>query len=209
MKIIIASSHGYKIRETKAFLKQLGNFDIFSLHDFPQYIPPQETGETTKENALIKGLHAAKTLKSWVITDDTMLVVPALQGLPGKHSATFAGQDAGDKAHRKKLLQLMEHLNQEIDRSAFFSCCVAFVSPEGQYFVAQGTCEGYINDQERGSSGFGYDPLFIKHDYKQTFAELPEDLKNQVSHRAKALRNLAPYIQSIAEEHQETHSYFC
>lgn len=200
MKIVIASSHGYKIRETKTYLKQLGEFDIFSLLDFPQYSPPLETGDTTKENALIKGLHAAQHLKSWVIADDTMLVVPALQGLPGKFSATFAGEDAGEKANRKKLLQLMEHLEHDIDRSAYFSCCVTFVSPEGQYFTAQGTCEGYILDQERGCSGFGYDPLFIKHEYKQTFAELSETLKNQVSHRAKALRNLAPYIQNIAEQ---------
>lgn len=203
MKIIIASSHGYKIRETKAFLKQLGDFDIFSLNDFPHYSPPEETGETTKENALAKGCHAAQYFNAWIIADDSMLKVPALQGLPGKLSSTFAGKNAGEKEHRKKLLQLMEHLIHDIDRSAYFECSVALVSPEGQAYTSSGTCEGYINDIERGSSGFGYDTLFVKHDYKQTFAELPEILKNQISHRAKALRNIAPHVQSVIEKYNE------
>lgn len=206
MKIIIASSHGYKIRETKAFLKQLGDFDIFSLNDFPRYLPPEETGESTKENALIKGRHAALQLQSWVIADDSMLKIPALQCLPGKLSATFAGKDAGDKENRKKLIQLMEHLVHDIDRSAYFECSVALVSPEGQEFTSYGVCEGYINDQERGSSGFGYDPLFVKHEYKQTFAELPELLKNQISHRAKALRNIAPLVQRIIDSYEASNS---
>lgn len=203
MKIIIASSHGYKIRETKTFLKQLGDFDIFSLNDFPHYSPPEETGESSKENALIKGLHAAQYFHSWVIADDSMLHVPALQGVPGKLSATFAGKGADGKENRKKLLHLMEHLIHDIDRSAYFECSVALISPEGQHVTAYGTCEGYICDKERGSSGFGYDSLFIKHEYKQTFAELTETLKNQISHRAKALRNIAPHVQSIIDKYNE------
>lgn len=203
MKIIIASSHGYKIRETKAFLKQFGNFDIFSLNDFPHYSPPEEQGETTKENALTKGCHAAQYFHSWAIADDSMLRVPALQGLPGPSSSIFAGKNVEEKEHRKKLLQLMEHLVHDIDRSAYFECSVALVSPEGQTFTSSGICEGYINDCERGSSGFGYDTLFVKYDYKQTFAELPETLKNQISHRAKALRNIAPYVQSLIEKDNE------
>ncbi|WP_375793794.1 RdgB/HAM1 family non-canonical purine NTP pyrophosphatase [Chlamydia sp. 12-01] len=201
MKIVIASSHGYKIRETKTFLKQLGSFDIFSLTDFPNYHSPKEIGCLPEENALAKGLHAAKELNSWVIADDTMLMVPALNGLPGKLSATFAGTDACDKDHRKKLLQEMQSLESIVDRSAYFECCIVLASPEGKFFKARGICEGYISNQEKGSSGFGYDSLFLKYDYKQTFAELSEDVKNQVSHRAKALQKLTPYLQDLLEKH--------
>ncbi|BAE80803.1 yggv family hypothetical protein [Chlamydia felis Fe/C-56] len=201
MKIVIASSHGYKIRETKTFLKQLGSFDIFSLADFPDYYAPKEIGSLPEDNALAKGLHAAKELNSWVIADDTMLMVPALNGLPGKFSATFAGEDACDKDHRKKLLQEMQSLESIVDRSAYFECCVVLASPEGKFFKSRGICEGYISNHEKGSSGFGYDSLFLKYDYKQTFAELSEDVKNQVSHRAKALQKLTPYLQDLLEKH--------
>ncbi|EPP36198.1 dITP/XTP pyrophosphatase [Chlamydia avium] len=197
MKIIIASSHGYKIRETKTFLKQIGNFDIFSLTDFPNYHAPKETGSSPEENALAKGLHAAQELHSWVIADDTMLTVPALHGLPGKFSATFAGENATDKDHCRQLLKQMQHLESIVDRSAYFECCIVLVSPEGQFFKARGVCEGYIGHQEKGSSGFGYDSLFLKYDYKQTFAELSEEVKNQVSHRAKALQKLTPYLEDL------------
>lgn len=199
MKIVIASSHGYKIRETKAFLKHIGDFDIFSLTDFPNYCAPKETGSFPEENALAKGLHAAQELHSWVIADDTMLMVPALHGLPGKLSATFAGENATDKDNCKHLLKQMQHLESIVDRSAYFECCIVLASPQGQFFKARGICEGYISHQEKGSSGFGYDSLFLKYDYKHTFAELSEEVKNQVSHRAKALQKLTPYLQNLLE----------
>ncbi|SPN73890.1 Non-canonical purine NTP pyrophosphatase,dITP/XTP pyrophosphatase,Xanthosine triphosphate pyrophosphatase,non-canonical purine NTP pyrophosphatase, RdgB/HAM1 family,Ham1 family [Chlamydia serpentis] len=201
MKIVIASSHGYKIRETKTFLKRLGDFDIFSLCDFPGYKLPQENGDSTTTNALTKGIHAANHLGCWVIADDTMLKVPALNGLPGALSARFAGPDAYDKDHRKKLLNHMASLESIVDRAAYFECCVVLVSPDQEVFQAHGICEGYISHHEKGSSGFGYDPIFVKYDYKQTFAELTEEIKNQVSHRAKALQKLAPYLQNVFEKH--------
>ncbi|EPP34464.1 non-canonical purine NTP pyrophosphatase, RdgB/HAM1 family [Chlamydia ibidis] len=199
MKIVIASSHGYKIRETKSFLKRLKGFDIFSLTDFPEYHPPKETGSLPEENALKKALHAAKYLNCWVIADDTMLMVPALNGLPGPLSANFAGDRATDKDNRKKLLEQMASLESIVDRSAYFECCIVLASPEGKIFKARGICEGYIGHHERGSSGFGYDCLFLKYDYKQTFGELSEEVKNQVSHRAKALQKLYPHLQALLE----------
>lgn len=201
MKILIASSHGYKVRETKVFLKKLGEFDIFSLVDYPSYHPPKETGETPEENAIQKGLFAAQTFRCWTIADDSMLIIPALGGLPGKLSASFAGEQANDKDHRKKLLENMRLLENTIDRSAYFECCVALISPFGKIFKAHASCEGTIAFEERGSSGFGYDPLFVKHDYKQTYAELPEAIKNQVSHRAKALVKLQPYVETVLANH--------
>ncbi|WP_201456460.1 RdgB/HAM1 family non-canonical purine NTP pyrophosphatase [Chlamydia sp. 17-3921] len=199
MKIVLVSSHGYKIRETKVFLKQLGSFDIFSLADFPNYSPPKEFENTTEKNALTKALHASKQLGIWAIADDTMLHVPAINGLPGPLSANFAGENAHDKDHRNKLLKLMSSLESPIDRSAYFECSVVLASPQGKIFKTQGICEGYISHEEKGSSGFGYDSIFLKFDYKQTFAELSEDIKNQVSHRAKALQKLTPYLQDLLE----------
>ncbi|MBQ8498900.1 non-canonical purine NTP pyrophosphatase [Chlamydia sp.] len=195
MKILIASSHGYKVRETKTFLKKLGEFDIFSLADYPSYQPPKETGATPEENAIQKGLFAAQTFRCWTIADDSMLIIPALGGLPGRLSSSFAGENASEKDNRKKLLEKMLPLEHAIDRSAYFECCVVLISPFGKIYKAQASCEGMIVFEERGSSGFGYDPLFLKHDYKQTYAELSEEIKNQVSHRAKALVKLQPYVE--------------
>ena len=201
MKILIASSHGYKVRETKAFLKKIGEFDIFSLVDHPSYLPPKDTGETPEENAIQKGIFAAQTFRCWTIAYDSMLTIPALGGLPGKRTASFAGEKASDKDHRKKLLESMLSLENPLDRSAYFECCVALISPFGKIYKAFASCEGTIVFEERGSSGFGYDPLFLKHDYKQTYAELPEEIKNQVSHRAKALVKLQPYVEMALSNH--------
>lgn len=206
MDIIIASSHGYKIRETKAFLKCFPFFDIFSLVDFPHYHPPQESGETTEKNALAKAVHAAQQLNAWAIADDTMLRVPALHGLPGPKSAVFAGEHAYDKEHREKLLKSMSALESPVDRSAYFECSIVLASPHGEVHITQGICEGYISHQEKGSSGFGYDAIFLKFDYKQTFAELSEEIKNQVSHKAKALQKLIPYLQNLEEKSSASRS---
>ena len=107
MEIIIATTNGHKIREIRSLLKSLGRFDFFSLNDFPDYTPPEETGKTFEENAILKAVHAAKTLGKWAIADDSGLVVPALEGAPGVFSARYSGQGASDKDNRKKLLQQM------------------------------------------------------------------------------------------------------
>lgn len=196
MDIVLASTNGYKIREIKTLLKPLQKFDLYSLLDFPHYQQPPETGATFEGNATLKALHAAKTLKKWVITDDSGLVVPALGGAPGIYSARYAGEKASDKDNRKKLLQEMSHL-EELDRAAYFECCIVLASPEKVEKVVNGVCEGTIITEERGSNGFGYDSLFLKHDYHQTFAELGESVKNQVSHRAKALQKLKILLENF------------
>src|SRR5262249_52762046 len=161
-------------------------FDLYSLLDFPHYVQPEETGNTFEENATLKALHAAQTLQKWTIADDSGLVVPALKGAPGVYSARFAGKGATDKENRVKLLQAMSNL-EGLGRSAYFECWIVLASPQGIQKTVSGTCEGIITTEERGGYGFGYDSLFLKHDYNQTFAELGEERKNLVSHRAKAL----------------------
>jgi XTP/dITP diphosphohydrolase len=196
VELVIASTNMHKVREFRTMLKPLARFDLLSLHDFPDYTPPEETGNTFEENASLKAEHAAKTLNRWVIADDSGLIVPALNGAPGIFSARYAGQDATDLDNRKKLLDEIQHLMEE-DRQAFFECAIAIASPEGLKKCAKGTCEGTLLNKDRGGSGFGYDPLFIKHGYNKTFAELSESIKNRISHRRKALDKVLSLLESI------------
>lgn len=196
VEIVIASTNVHKIREFRSMLKQVPFVDILSLSEFPTYIPPEEIGTTFEENAILKATRAAKELNRWVIADDSGLVVPALNGAPGHLSARFAGKDATDLENRKKLLDEMNHLLDD-DRQAFYECSIALASPSGLKKCVKGTCEGHLLTIEKGGSGFGYDPLFVKHGYNKTFAELGDTIKNRVSHRRKALDKLLLSLESI------------
>jgi len=198
-EIVIASTNVHKIREFRTLLKPLNRFDILSLCDFPEYVPPEETGNTFEENAILKAVIAAKALNRWVIADDSGLSVPALNGAPGIFSARYAGDNASDFDNRKKLLREMRHLMDE-DRHAFYECAIALASPSGLKKCVHATCEGVLLSQERGGSGFGYDPLFVRHGYNKTFAELSEMTKNQVSHRAKALNKILVSFESLLDK---------
>lgn len=198
IELVIASTNVHKVREFRTMLKPFAQFDVLSLCDFPNYIPPEETGKTFEENASLKAEHAAKTLGRWVIADDSGLVVPALNGAPGVYSARYAGNDATDVENRKKLLDEMQHLMDD-DRQAFFECAIALASPQGIKKCVRGTCEGHLLTKDRGGSGFGYDSLFIKHGYSKTFAEIGESVKNRVSHRRKALDKILPSLESLME----------
>lgn len=193
MDLVIATGNVHKLRELKSLLRPYSQFDIYSLKDFPDYVPPEEGAPSFKENAILKASHAAKKLGKWVIADDSGLVVPALGGSPGVFSARYAGPKATDRDNRKKLLQEMENL-EEFQRFAYFECALALAKSEENVKVVQGTCEGSILRKERGGNGFGYDPLFIKHDYNLTFAELEERVKISVSHRYKAFQRLSIYL---------------
>lgn len=197
-QLVIASKNIHKIREIKTILNELiPNIDLLSLIDFPEYIPPEEKGSSFEDNAKIKAIHAAKALNRWVISDDSGLVVPALNGEPGIFSARYAGEKATDSDNRKKLLSKLQDLSDK-DLYAYFECCMALASPEGLKKSVCAKCEGRIEKKEKGGEGFGYDPLFIKHDYNQTFAQLKEAIKNKISHRRKALDKIALIIESLA-----------
>jgi len=197
MELVIASKNVHKIREIRAILKQKVSWDILSLLDFPHYVPLEEEGKTFEENAMQKAIHAATTLEKLVLADDSGLVVPALNGAPGIYSSRFAGIGATDRENRLKLLQQMQHL-EDPHRQAYFECCLVFASPEGMKKVVRGICEGTITREERGSKGFGYDPIFMKYDYNKTFAEVDEETKNRVSHRRKALDKLLILLESVS-----------
>ena len=196
MEIVIASQNLHKIREIRAILKPEYPFDYLSLLDFPEYQPPEESGETFEDNAFIKATHAANTLKRWVIADDSGLVVPALEDQPGVRSARYAGDTASDKENRVKLINALDPI-PENERTGYYFCALAFASPDGIQMQVKGSCEGSLLLKPRGSQGFGYDPLFLKYDYNKTFAEIDEETKNRISHRRKALDKLTPALEKL------------
>jgi XTP/dITP diphosphohydrolase len=196
MDLIIATSNPHKFREMRALLQPLKQFDLYSLLDFPHYTQPIEGETSFEENAILKAVHAAAALNRWALADDSGLVVPALKGAPGVISAYYAGPKASDKENRQKLLKEMASL-KGIERAAYFECTIAIAAPDGLRKVVSAKCEGVIITEERGRYGFGYDPLFVKYDYRLTFAELTEEVKNQISHRAKAMKKLKAYLESL------------
>ncbi len=198
MQLVIATHNIHKIRECRAILKAHKNLDLLSLLDFPHYHLPEETGATFEENAIDKAVHAAKALNQWVIADDSGLVVPALNGIPGVYSARFAGEHATDAENRHKLLNAMRAI-PETQREAYYECAIAIASPEGLKKCVTAACEGSIALEEKGNRGFGYDALFIKYEYGKTFGELEDDVKNRISHRRKALDKVLMIIESIGQ----------
>ncbi len=202
MEIVIASMNLHKIRELREMFKPFPIWDILSLHNFPDYASPEEHGKTFKSNALIKAKQGAEVLQKWVLADDSGLVVPSLGGAPGVNSRRYAGEDATDAENRQKLLQEMKD-KKDHERAAYFECCLAIGSPDGLVKSFTGICEGIILTEERGRNGFGYDSLFVKHDYDKSFAEIDDTTKNRVSHRRKAFEKLIVFLESFAAKAQQ------
>ncbi|MBJ7449840.1 MAG: RdgB/HAM1 family non-canonical purine NTP pyrophosphatase [Parachlamydiales bacterium] len=195
MRILMATCNLHKIREYKEMFKSLPHFDLLSLKDFPNYKAPPETGITFIENALIKAQHASEHLKIFTIADDSGLVVPSLGKAPGVFSARYAGENATDAENRTKLLKELAG-KSGLERAAYYEVALAVCSLEAKIKTVTAICEGVIVDEERGKNGFGYDSLFMKHDYHQTFGELDDSVKNRVSHRRKAFEKLLIVLES-------------
>ncbi len=188
--LLIATTNEGKIREIKEMLKDL-NLEIKTLRDFPEISPPEETGKTFFENALLKAKYYAEKTGLLSLADDSGLEVEALNGAPGVLSSRFSGPDATDEKNNQKLLELLKDLPLE-KRGARFVCVMVCYHPSGKYISAEGIWEGLIALSPKGNFGFGYDPLFLvkEYNYEKTAAELPPEIKNQLSHRGKALRTL-------------------
>ena len=199
LEIVLATTNMHKVREFRAMFKGISNIDLLSLCDFPDYVPPEETGTSFEENAVLKASNAAKTLNRRVLAEDSGLTVPALGNAPGIFSARYAGENATDLDNRKKLLSAMSHLNTEEERYAFYECCIVIASPSSVQKIAKSICEGTILSDERGRGGFGYDPLFVKHGYHKSFAEMDESVKNRISHRRKAFDKILSYLEQITQ----------
>lgn len=197
MKLLLATLNVHKLREFREMFRPQTGFDIYSLLDFPNYVPPEETGKTFEENAALKAIHAAKELNMMAIADDSGLVVPSLKGKPGVRSRRYACEDATDQENNRKLLSEMSSF-KDLERAAYYECVLAVASPDGLIKSVKGQCEGMIIEEEKGSRGFGYDSLFQKHDQNKTFGEIDEKTKNRVSHRRKAFEKLSLVLESLA-----------
>lgn len=184
--IAIATGNKHKVEEIAAILNPLGYTVISAdeLGGLPDDIA--ENADTFRENALIKARACAKHWNKTVLADDSGLMVDALGGLPGVHSARYAGEGGNDGRNLDKLLRNMEGVE---NRTARFVTVIAIVTPDGKESTAEGTVEGRIIHEKRGTGGFGYDPSFVLVGETLTFAELPAEAKNSMSHRANALKN--------------------
>ena len=185
MQLVLATRNAGKVRELTALLAPLG-FTIRSLADYPQLPEVIEDGATFQENAVKKARAVAEATGCLALADDSGLEVDYLGGAPGVFSARFAGAGHDDRANNEKLLRLLQGVPEE-KRTARFRCVVAVAIPDGRVFTAEGVCEGLIATSPRGRGGFGYDPLFYVPGYAKTFAELDPFIKNQISHRGRAL----------------------
>lgn len=183
MKLLIASRNHDKVREIKAALA-LRSVEMIAACDLPGLPEVAEDSDTFHGNAVKKAVTLALASGLWTLADDSGLSVDALDGAPGVRSARFAGDNGDYKANNAMLLDRMR--DQEI-RSARFHCVIALSSPDGRAQIVEGVCEGRITREPRGSSGFGYDPLFVPNGHDKTFAEMSASAKNSVSHRGKAL----------------------
>ncbi len=193
MNIVLATRNRNKIKEIKKILGDL-KAGISSALDFPGLEEVEEDGATLEENASKKAIIVSRFTQQLAIADDSGLEVDALEGSPGVYSARFAGKDATYDDNNKKLLRLMEYVPPK-NRTARFVCIVAIAEKGKVKKIIKGTCEGIIAFEPKGKTGFGYDPLFIIPEYSKTFAELGPEVKNKISHRAKAFLETKRFLE--------------
>lgn len=190
MKVILASNNQHKLAEIKKILEPLG-YELISQSEAGINIEVEETGTTFEENAALKAEAIYKMTKTPVISDDSGLEVDYLNGAPGVYSHRFAGPDATDEDRCNKLLSELNGVADE-KRTARFVCVICYIDNEGKKSIVRGTVEGIIGKEARGCNGFGYDPVFMYNGL--SFAEIPSEEKNKVSHRADALRKFSELL---------------
>ena len=199
MKILVATTNPGKLAELSAMLS--GNIDWLSLADFPGITEVPEDGTTFDENARLKALGYAKQTNLWTIADDSGLVIDALGGAPGVHSARFSGEKNAknqllDHKNMQKVLKLLEN-TPEKQRTARFICSICLAKPGKVLIETQGRLEGIIAKEQIGTNGFGYDPIFYIPKLKKTAAQLSPEQKNAVSHRGNALKKFKPLLEKL------------
>ena len=190
-QIVFATYNKHKLEEIRNILDNALN--ILSLDDINCHEDIPETGSTIEENALIKARYIKEKYGYDCFADDTGLEIKSLNNEPGVYSARYAGNDHNSEKNMQKVL---ENLKGKNDRSAYFRTCIALITGNNEYLF-EGKIEGEIITEKKGESGFGYDPIFVPDGYTQTFAELGNDIKNKISHRALAVKKLINFLQSI------------
>ncbi len=194
MRLLIATTNPGKVREYQALLDGL-SLEFISLNEVGITSEVEETGATYAENAELKARAYASMSGLLTLADDSGLEVDALNGRPGVHSARYAEDSA------RQIRRLLAELSAVPDekRTARFQCAIALAWPDGHVEIVNGTCKGCIAYEARGANGFGYDPIFYMPEYHATMAELPGDLKNIVSHRARAAQQARAILAKLAK----------
>ena len=197
MKIFVATQNKKKLRELDRILTPMG-FTVLSPKDFDfPFGDVEETGTTFEENALLKAHHGLEVTGYITVADDSGICVDYLNGAPGIYSARYSGADADDERNLYKLLKELEGVPQE-KRGGKYVAAVACVFPDGREFTVRGECHGYIAEKPEGTSGFGYDPIFIGEG--GCFAKLTDEQKDAVSHRGKALEKFKEELKKYINE---------
>jgi XTP/dITP diphosphohydrolase len=195
-KLVIATRNAHKTREIQHILGP--EFTVRDLRTYSAISEIPEIGISFEENASLKAVAVSQRLPDLVIADDSGLEVDALGGAPGVYSARYAGIKASEKEKIDKLLRELASVGAIKDaRRARFRCVLALACKGNLLGSVEGVVEGRIADKARGSGGFGYDPIFIPKGFQQTFGELPAEVKNTISHRAKAIRRLATKLRQL------------
>ena len=196
MKILVATTNPGKVAELRAMLDI--DVEMVGLSDFECIGEVEEDGETFAENARKKATGYAKVTGLWTIADDSGLVIDALDGAPGVRSARFCGEKGNDRTlldHKNmaRVLELLDGVPTE-KRTCRFVCCLCLTSPEKVLIETEGKLEGVITENQIGTNGFGYDPIFFVPDLNKTVAQLTPEQKNAISHRGNAIRKLIPLL---------------
>ncbi|MEO9885793.1 MAG: RdgB/HAM1 family non-canonical purine NTP pyrophosphatase [Balneola sp.] len=189
-KLILASRNKNKIEEMKELVAHLG-IEVFSALDFPDLEEVEEDKPTLEGNALKKARYVNKQTGIPALSDDTGLEVEALDGAPGVYSARYAGEDA---TYQDNVLKLLATLQGKSNRKAQFRTVVALVDGDKEY-TFEGVCQGSIIEEQQGSKGFGYDPIFMPEDFAETFAQMDASIKNLISHRGKAVQKFVDFLE--------------
>jgi XTP/dITP diphosphohydrolase len=196
IELVVATRNRHKTREIQHILGP--GFKVRDLGAHPEVAVIHESGTSFEENAKLKALAASTQLPVLVIADDSGLEVDALGGAPGIYSARYAGANATERDKIDKLLRELKRVRATDDRRrARFRCVIALARNTTLLGTFQGIVEGRIANEVRGDYGFGYDPIFIPEGFEQTFGELPREIKNTISHRAKAIRALADRLRRL------------
>ena len=191
MKLALATNNTKKVEEIRQIFG--GQFEVIGLDQVGSDVVMVEDCQTFAGNAIRKALAVARATGQLALADDSGLVVDFLNGAPGVHSARYAGETATDTDRNQKLLTSLGETNQ---RTAYFQCAIAIVDYNEKIEVVEGICRGNIAEKPVGNQGFGYDPIFVPDGYYKTFSQLGPSIKNQISHRGKALQLAIKVIQN-------------
>ena len=191
-RLILATRNAHKTGEIRAMIGD--RFEVLDATAFPDFPEIEETGTTFLENARLKAEGISRRIEGWVLSDDSGLEVDALDGAPGVWSSSYGGEEGN---HAKNNARLLAEMAGKVDRGARFRCTMVLARGGSEQAAFSGTVEGRLVESLHGTGGFGYDPLFVPGGHEQTFAELGDEIKNSLSHRARALQQVVAFLDGL------------